>query len=222
MGCFWRGCRAVSPLLPGVLPFAMIAGTTAIQLNMSLFAALSLSWIVFAGASQLAILAMLETQAPGFVVILTALAINLRFSMYSATLAPHLKELGGRKKALFAYLLTDQAFLLSLQQYENKAVQPHAFYLGAATTLWLIWQLGTATGVALGRGLPEIWSLDFAVPLSFLALLVPAIKNKAGLAAALTAGITILWTRHLPLQLGLIAATILGVAAGVFYDRSKP
>jgi len=220
---YWNGVKAATPLMPGILPFALIAGATAAELHLPLVAAYCLSPIIFAGASQLAMLALLEQGAPVFILILTALAINLRFMMYSATLAPYFQNLSLPRKSLFSYLLTDQAFLLSNSELvkPGNAHNGQLFYLGAGTSLWLLWQLGSAAGVLLGQGLPESWALDFAVPLSFLALLVPALKTRPAIAAAATAAVCVLWTRHLPLHLGLIAACLLGVAVGIFAERRK-
>ena len=220
---FWNGAKATSPLMPGILPFALIAGATAAELQLPVFAAYGLSLVIFAGASQLALLALLQHGAPILILILTTLAINLRFAMYSATLAPHLQTMSTARKSLFSYLLTDQAFLLSHPQLvkPGNPERGRSFYLGAALALWLVWQLGSLAGVFLGKGLPDEWALDFAVPLSFLALLVPALKTRPAVAASLTAATAFLWTRHLPLHLGLITAALLGVVVGCLCERRK-
>lgn len=221
---FWQGVRAASPLMPGFFPFAMITGATAMSLNMSVVTAMGLSCIVFAGASQLALMALLENNAPIAVLILTALAINLRFLIYSASMAPRLKNLGTRAKSLFAYLLTDQAFLISAANYDKQeeVSKGHGFYLGAAASIWLVWQIGTLLGIFLGNGLPPSWELDFAVPLSFLALLMPALKTRPAWLAAAVAALTMYWVHDLPLQLGLIVSAFAGILAGFVADGRKP
>ena len=125
-------------------------------------------FIVFAGAAQLAGLQLIGAGAPAIVTILTAWMINLRFTLYSASLAPHFKGQSTRWKALLAYLLTDQAYAVSIIEFENRKDKPgkHWFYFGAAVGLWLTWQVGTALGVFLGTQVPVSWSLDFAILLT--------------------------------------------------------
>lgn len=220
MSDFWQGVKAASPLIPGFLPFALIVGAGAIEVGLPLPMALSMSVIMFAGAAQLTFLALLEQNAPLTIIILTALIINLRFTIYSALISPYFKSMSLARKSLFSYLLSDQACLLSMPTIEQpgQLLRGRRFYLGSALSLWLVWQLGCFTGVLLGQTLPPTWQLDFAVPLSFLALLVPMVKTKPTLAAALVAGISMLWTHQLPLHMGLISATLLGALAGVFCE----
>lgn len=211
--------RAVLPLLPGILPFAMIAGSSAIEAGIDVLPALGMSVFLFAGASQLVMVEMWDREAPALVLLATVLLVNLRFAMYSATLAPHYRKTRFRTKAMSAYVMTDQAALLSLPEYERHGPAARTFYLAGAFTLWTTWQVGTAVGVFLGATLPDSWSLDFAVPLSFLALLIPAINAPPAVAAAITSGALVLLTRFLPLNLGLIAASLAGVAVGMLWER---
>ncbi|MDJ0837786.1 MAG: AzlC family ABC transporter permease [Acidobacteriota bacterium] len=215
----WQGVKAVSPLLPGIFPFGVIAGASAVELGLPTMQALGLSLFVFAGASQLVLVEMWDRQAPALILLATVLVVNLRFTMYSAALAPHFRGMSSRWKSVLAYLLTDQAYLLSIGRYEDKVQGTKWFYMGVALTLWIVWQAGTATGVFLGNTLPDSWSLDFAVPLSFLALLIPSLNSRGALIAAVTAGTLVLLTRLMPFNLGLIAATLAGVAAGMLTER---
>jgi len=220
---YWQGVKAVSPLIPGIFPFAVIAGASAIELGLSSLAAVGLSILVFAGASQLVFIELLALSSPVMVLVATALVVNLRFSMYSAAIAPYFKHLSRGWKAFLAYQLTDQAFLLSLQRFQRdgKPAGDKWYYLGAASTLWIIWQLGSLIGIYLGRALPASWSLDFAVPLSFLALLVPALVSRGTVLAALTSGVVVLFSRHLPYNLGLITAAIAGLTVGMIWERRQ-
>ena len=218
---FWKGARTVSPLLVGILPFAVIAGATAVGLSIPPHMAQAMSLFIFAGASQLVLLDLLDQNAPVLILILTALVVNSRFMMYSISMAPHFKGMGWASKALHSYLLTDQAFLVSIERFngDDPKVLKRWYYLGCAWALFMTWQLGTAIGIFLGASAPEGLHLEFAVPLSFIALIVPAIKNRGTVIAALVAGTTILFTRHLPLNLGLLAATFTGMAAGWYFGK---
>jgi 4-azaleucine resistance transporter AzlC len=214
------GVRDVAPLLLGVVPFGLVAGIAAVEAGLDLGQAVAMSVVVFAGASQLAALELLGRDAPLAIVVLTAAVINLRMLMYSASIAPHFRELSGRWRAGLAYLLTDQAYALSVARYRtDEAVDRRAYYLGAALTLWAVWQVTTVAGVLVGAGVPDAWGLEFAVPLVFLALLVPAMEDRPSVAAGLVGGTLAVAGGGLPLNLGLLVGAAAGVAAGVVAER---
>lgn len=217
---YLSGIRDVLPLLLGVLPFGIVAGVAAIGIGMSKTLAIMTSAIAFAGASQLAAIDLMEKGAPIVIVIATALVVNLRMAMYSASIAPHFAPLSGRWKGFLSYFLTDQGFAVSLTRYDRGIEENNKkwYYLGTATGLMGIWMLGTVIGVTLGSVVPVSWSLDFAVPLTFIALLAPAIKDRATMVSALSAGIVAPVAIALPMQTGIIAASITGVVAGYLFE----
>ena len=217
---FFSGAKAISPLILGVVPFALIAGISAVGAGLSPLEALGMSYIVFAGASQLAAVELIGQNAPVAVIVATALVINLRFSMYSAALAPHFHGLSLSWRGVLAYLMTDQAFAISIASYgKGRKSCKHWYYLGAALTMWCVWQTGTAAGVFLGARIPPSWSLEFAIPLTFLALLFPALKDRPSIGAAIVAGLLALAGHGLPYNLGLFLAAIGGIAAGVMMEE---
>tara|TARA_R110002072_G_scaffold37069_4_gene108828 strand:+ start:1292 stop:1876 length:585 start_codon:yes stop_codon:yes gene_type:complete len=186
---------------------------------------MGLSVFVFAGASQVAALGLIAAGAPAAVVVLTALVINLRMAIYSASLANYLGHLRLRLKAPLAYLLTDQGFLLSAAHYEEaKREQPTPhFYLGASLSMWVTWQISATLGALLGGDLPDLPDLGFAIPLTFLALLVPALRGRPALLAALSAAGVALLGASWPAGLGLVAALVTGVSVGVWAEtRTSP
>jgi 4-azaleucine resistance transporter AzlC len=210
------GVRAALPLVPGIAPFALVAGVTAADAGLGLVEAVGMSVVVFAGASQIAALTLLGENAPLAVVVGTAAIINLRLVMYSATIAPYFRSLSARWKAVAAYVLTDQAFALSVSKYAtDDRIDRLGYYLGISLTLWVVWQAGTAAGVLLGTGVPAAWGLEFAVPLVFLAILVPAVTDRATAAAAAVGGGIALAGASLPFNLGLVVGAVAGVAAGL-------
>lgn len=214
------GIRDGSPLLPGVVPFGVVVGIASVDAGLHLGEAVAMSVVVFAGASQLAVLDLLGSDAPLAIVLLTGTVINLRMLMYSASIAPYLKELSGRLKATLAYVLTDQAYALSIVRYRSeRSVDRVAYYLGVAVTLWVAWQIATVAGFLLGAGIPEAWGLDFAVPLVFLAVLVPAIEDWPGVVAALVGGSVAVVAAGLPLNLGLLVGAVAGIVGGLAADR---
>ncbi|MEX1208587.1 MAG: AzlC family ABC transporter permease [Acidimicrobiia bacterium] len=221
---FLAGVRSILPILLGVFPFGVIAGVAAVEAGLDTLQAIALSPIVFAGASQLATVDLVARDAAPVVIVLTALVINARFGMYSASLAPWLRGAQPAAKGLAAYLLTDQAFAVSVIHFERDQQDlglRTAFFFGAAVPLWVTWQVSSVVGVVIGAGVPPEWSLDFAIPLVFMALLFPAIKDRGTRAAALVAGAAAVVLIGLPLNLGLLAAAALGISAGVLAEVTR-
>ena len=213
---FLAGARATAPVLVGIVPFGLVAGAAAVGVGLSGLQAVGLSAIVFAGASQLAAIDLLGQDAPLAVVVVTALVINLRMVMYSASIAPYFQGVATRWRAGLAYLLTDQAYALSVTRFgDDRPVRRRWYYLGAAAPLWAVWQVCTVVGVVVGARVPESLPLSFAVPLTFLALLVPAITDRASGVAAAVGGAGAAVGVGLPLNLGLIAGALVGVLAGL-------
>lgn len=220
---FRDGLVRVSPLLIGIFPFAVIAGSTAVAAGLTTIESIGFSLIIFAGAAQLAALELIGANAPIFVILITAWIINLRMLIYSAAIAPHFRDLSQRWRGLLAYLLTDQAFVLSAMHYEDRpnSYHKHWYYLGVATALWSTWQLGSVLGIAVGAHVPASWSLDFAIPLTFIALLVPSIRDRGTAGAALGAGIGVALFSWIPLNLGFVLAIFLGVLVATWTERRQ-
>jgi 4-azaleucine resistance transporter AzlC len=217
---FRRGVRDVVPMLVGVTPFAVVSGIAAVEAGLDVSQAVGLSVIVFAGASQLAALELLGQDTPIGIVVVTAVVINLRMLMYSASIAPYLRDVSARVRAGLAYVLTDQAYALSLTAFRSdRPVDRTAYYLGVAVALWAVWQVATVGGIVLGSGVPDAWGLEFAVPLIFLALLVPAIEDRQTGLAAVVGGTVAVAGTGLPLNLGLLVGASGGIAAGLGADR---
>jgi predicted branched-subunit amino acid permease len=152
---------------------------------------------------------------------LTVLVINLRLTLYSASLAPHFRGLPAGWKSLLSYLLTDQAYVATITRFddgETEEPDKRWYYLGVALAIWVTWQAATMLGVFLGAWASEGWALDFVLPLIFIALAVPAIKDRATTAAALSAGGAAVLAAALPLNLGLITAASVGVLGGLFAE----
>jgi len=221
---FWSGVVDIAPILIGVLPFGIIAGVAAVEAGLHTVQAIAVSSIVFAGASQLAAIDLIGRDAAPVLIVLTALVINSRMAIYSAALAPELRGLGRLRTVLAAYLMTDQAFAVSINRYHQSREDldlRFAYYFGAAISLWITWQIATVVGVVVGGGVPPEWSLDFAVPLVFIALIFPAVKDRGTAVAAIAAAIAASSFTSIPLHLGLLAAATVGIGAGVAAERAR-
>lgn len=214
---FLLGTGAILPILVGVVPFGLIAGLAAPRAGLGAAEASGFSVVVFAGAAQLAALDLLGAGAPLVVVVVTALVINLRFAMYSASLAPHLAGQGLARRLLAAYLMTDQAYAVSVVRFgrdELDARGRFAFYLGACVPMWLVWQVCTVVGALGGRVVPAGLPLGFVVALAFLSLLLPAVTDRPTAAAALTAAAVAVAAAGLPANAGMPLAAVTGVGVG--------
>lgn len=218
---FFAGTQAIVPILLGVIPFTLIAGVAAVNAGIAPVQAISMSIIVFAGVAQLAAIDLIDRTAPIAVIILTAIVINLRFMMYSASLAPYLRQLTGPMKWLGAYVLSDEAYAVSVTEFRETSPEERSrewFYFGAAAAFWMAWQVGTIVGVVVGTAIPEGLSLEFAVPLTFMALLFQALTDRHTEVAAVVAGVLGVVAAVLPFNLGLVTAALIGISIGVILD----
>lgn len=198
----------------------MIAGISSVEVGLNFTETMQIGLILFAGAAQLAALQLISEQANAWVIILTAWIINLRFLLYSASLAPHLRSANAKLKPLLAFLITDQAYVVSILEFESKQKRPHKhwYYFGAAALMWLTWLVGIVAGALLGAQVPSAWSLDFAIPLTFIALLVPATKDRPAAAAAVVAGLLAAFLINLPFNLGLPTGVVIGIGVGLLVE----
>ena len=237
---FWDGVRAELPLQLGVVPFGMIFGVLAMAAGIPFGGSLAMSSIIFAGSAQFITTQLYALDTPTLVILLTIFVVNLRHALYSASVAPYLKPLKPAWKWLLAYLLTDEAYAVTILHYQRtdallesapqeknlKETAPiadnrHWFFLGSGFTLWAFWQVSTLIGIYLGAVIPESWSLDFTLALVFIAIVVPALKDRPAWGAAVAAGVVFLFVAQLPLKLGLIVASLAGILVGMLLERRR-
>ena len=228
---FRSGIQAELPILIGVAPFGMIYGALALQAGIPPAAAQAMSAIVFGGSSQIILTQLVRVGTPALVMVLTVAVVNLRHALYGASVAPYIQHLRPAWKLLLSYLLTDEAYIVTIVHYEQTqseteaqprlADQRHWFYLGAGLALWTCWQLSTALGIFLGAAVPGSWGLEFTLPLTFIALVVPNLNSRATVGAAVTAGLAAVLAYSMPYKLGLIAAALIGVLVGLALDHKE-
>ncbi len=219
---FVAGVRAELPILLGVIPFGLIYGVLAIKDgHLPPEAAIAASSIVFAGSSQMIGQQLMGVGTPGIVIVVTTFVVNLRHALYSASVAPYIKHLRPIWKWLLAYLLTDEAYAVAITHYyenDDALTHKHWYYLGAGLALWSTWQLSTIAGVVAGAQVPESWSLDFTLALTFIALVVPRLKDRPSMAAAFSAGIVAVILNPWPYKLGLMLAALTGIVIGMMLE----
>ena len=221
---FWGGVRDESPILLGVVPFGLIFGALAISSGLSAAAAQAMSSIVFAGSAQFIAAQLLGADSSGIVILMVVFVVNLRHALYSASVAPHVRALRPGWKMLLAYLLTDEAYAVMITHYNDKgpAQNRHWYALGAGLTLWTSWQVSTAVGIFIGAQIPRGWPLGFVLPITFIALVVPALRDAASVSTAVIAGALGLLAAGLPYKTGIIAAALVGILVGMLVEgRTK-
>jgi len=210
---FWLGVRALLPMHLGVMPFGVIYGIVALQSGIPPLAAVMMSSVVFAGSAQFLLAQLVGVGAPALLMIGATGLVNLRHLLYSASVAPMLERLPWRWKLLLSYLLTDEAYAAAIPHLLAAPASPFAHWIlfGAGFALWAGWQLATLAGVLLGAGLPADWPLDFALPLTFIAIVVPLLTDRRRIGVALFAGAIAVVLAGLPYKLGLFCAAMGGL-----------
>ncbi|QYO63428.1 AzlC family ABC transporter permease [Leptolyngbya sp. 7M] len=222
---FWAGCRAIIPLVVGAIPFGIIFGTLAASSGLSHAGAMAMSAFVFAGSSQFIALGLLSAGTALPLIILTTFVVNLRHLLYAVSLVPYVRDLPQVWKLPIGFWLTDEAFAVAIARYYQPDPSPykHWFYLGAAFFMYANWQLCTWVGLTVGQWIPNAaaWGLDFAMSVTFIGMIIPYLVNHSMIAAVLVAGLVSLLAHGLPHQLGLMVATIAGIATGALVEQIK-
>ncbi|MBU2994151.1 AzlC family ABC transporter permease [Octadecabacter sp. 1_MG-2023] len=215
---YWTGFRAGVPFVLVVMPFGLLFGVVATEAGFTSLQTMAFSSVVFAGAAQFAALQLMVDNAPMAIVIATALAVNLRMAMYSASLSLWLGDAPLWKRALIAYVNVDQSYAISINKYEDEPqmILPDriAFFFGAVTPVCPLWIVATGLGIWLGDGIPDWMALDFAVPICFLAIIAPMMRTLAHMVAAVTSIVVALVLAGLPFNLGLLVAAVLAMVIG--------
>jgi 4-azaleucine resistance transporter AzlC len=199
----------------------MIYGISALAAGMTPGSAQAMSSVVFAGSAQFVMVQLVRANVPLAVMLATGFVVNLRHALYSASISPYTRRLNLWWKVILSYLLTDEAYAVTIAHYSQPGdiALKHWFFLGAGLTLWSGWQISTAIGIFLGAQIPPEWGLDFALPLTFIALVVPTLKDRPGLLAAATAGLTAIAAASLPYKLGLLTAALVGILVGLWSEK---
>lgn len=219
---------SISDMLPplmGVIPFGLITGVAGVSAGLTIFQTMASSFLLFAGAAQLAAYQLIGVGAPVLIVVLTVAVVNLRYLMYSASIAPYLTHWKTWWKVLGAYILVDQSYALSLTRFQEARLQERwprwVYFIAGSVMTWVVWQVAVLLGAWLGAKVPPSWSLDFAIPLSFMAMVAAVIRDRATAGAALVGGIVAIFGATIPYNLGLILASLLGIMAGAMIERRE-
>jgi predicted branched-subunit amino acid permease len=210
------GLRDGVPIAVAVIPFGAIVGLGAVQAGLDKLQAILMPYLVFAGASQLAAYQLVKVGAPVLVILATTTLINLRFTMYSASLSRYLSGVPRLWRFAIVFFTTDQGFVLAVHRFESRDPPASALgYLAASwLPMWFSWTSSAVAGVLLGKVVPPGWHLDFVVPLVFLSLLAGSLRDRPAVLAASAGGVLAVVLAGLPVNLGMLLGSLAGIAVG--------
>jgi len=219
---FLAGARNTLPLIVGAIPFGIIFGALAINSGLSFGGAMAMSLFVFAGSAQFIAAGLLAAGTGWPVIILTTFVVNLRHVLYSATVAPHLRPLPQHWQIPLAFWLTDETFVVVAERYTRSSAlsYTHWYYLGSAIFMYFNWQFCTFLGLTIGQLLPNAagWGLDFAMPVTFIGMVIPYLKNRPMIATVVVSGLVAVVAYPMPNKMGLMVAALAGIVSGVLVE----
>lgn len=220
---FWQGFLDTTPLWLGAAPFGAIYAVNALAAGLDAQQTLAMSLFVFAGASQFTAAGLFATGAAPWTIIITTAIINARHMLLSASLATFVRGLPAPLKALMGVQLTDESYAVGMRRWLHGNGSA-AYQFGSNVSLYVVWQLSTIGGIALGSQIPDpaAYGLDLIFPLTFIGLLVPLLKTRvSGMVALLAAVLTVAGALLLPGSWYILLAGIVASGIGAFVTRQK-
>jgi predicted branched-subunit amino acid permease len=219
---FHEGLRVFMPMIPGVFAWGLVTGMAMVKIGLTVWQALGMTFLVYAGSAQLAALPLIIAGIPLWVVFVTALTVNLRFVIFSAALAPHFTHLPWYKRLYCGYFNADVTMALFPRRFPPETIGQTegkvSYFTGICYSNWLTWQVGSVLGILLASWIPESWGVGFAGTLALLAITIPLTMNSAALAGVVVAATVSVAASALPYRLGLLVGVISGMAAAMAVD----
>lgn len=219
---FREGFKISAATMPGIFAWGLVSGMAMVKSGLTLWQALAMTFLVFAGSAQLAALPLIAANAPEWVVFVTAMVVNLRFVIFAAALGPHFTHLRWYQRLWYGYFNADMMMAFFPRRFPAESLYQPAgklgFFTGIAYPNWCAWQAGSVAGILLAGQIPQSWGVGFAGTLALLAIMIPLIINSAALAGVVVAGVIAIVTVGLPYRLGLLLAVIIGMIAAMAID----
>tara|TARA_Y100000591_G_C21628774_1_gene591663 strand:- start:141 stop:839 length:699 start_codon:yes stop_codon:yes gene_type:complete len=221
---FLKGIKDTSPLMIPVIPFGIIFGVLAIDLGLTPMITIAMSIIIFGGASQIIFLQLFSGGASSLVILSSVGAVNSRHLLYGTVLSEHLSDLSLTWKIIVSYFLVDQAFAVSNNYFRKNHEDKDKYFhlIGGGFNCWIVWQITTIIGIYLGSIIPDKLGLTFAIPLTFLALLVNDFRKLINVIVIITSGsIATFGFQIIPFKAYVIVAAIVGLSVAFILTRIK-
>ena len=217
---FWEGVIKILPLLVGVAPFGMFIGVISREAGFTAGQNFAGASILYAGASQLVMIDLMSRDVPFWIILLSMSVVNLRMLIFSASLAPYMRDIPLLRRIGLSAMMVDQVYAFSQARFSEEPDMVHkdAFFFGMSLPVVIVWGASAVLGYFVGALIPDSWSITFIVPLMFVAVLVPAVKGPAYLIGALVSALVALLADGLPNNLGMILGTCCGIAVATLVD----
>ncbi len=216
---FRDGVRNMASAGIAIAAWGLVTGVAMVKGGLSVPMALVMTFAVFAGSAQLAVLPLLVVGAPLPIVWATALLVNLRFVIFAAATRSYFSSLPWKQRLFSGYLNGDVGFALFSNRFAGSPERGNpyqwGFFYGGATVNWASWQLASVAGILLGGLAPTDWGLELAAVLALVAVVVPMINRVPALLGVLVTAVLAIATAHVPLKLGLLVSVIAGVLVAV-------
>jgi predicted branched-subunit amino acid permease len=225
---FREAAREMAPLATGIAAWGLMTGVAMVKSGMSVFEALAMTFLVYAGSSQLAAIPLIVAGAPIWVILATGFCVNLRFVVFSLHLRPYLMHLPRWRRMTHGYLTADMTYALFTRRFPQPGVTPEAragqeaYLAGNYFVTWSSWMLPSVAGIALGNLIPTSWGLGFAGVLCLVGILCSLANTPLRLLSALVAGSAAVACYALPLKLNIVVAIAAAVAVGFVLDKWQP
>ncbi|WP_059410596.1 AzlC family ABC transporter permease [Cupriavidus basilensis] len=218
---FVDGARHFAPSLPAVFSWGLVTGVAMSKSVMTVPEAIGMSLLVYAGSAQLAVLPLFAAGLPLWTIWLTAAVVNLRFVIFSAGLQPHFSHLPLWRRTLLGSFNGDLHFVYFMQRYATPGYEPgkEGYFWGMALTNFVMWQVSSIVGIVLASAFPDSWGLALAGTMALIPVMVSTIGSRSTLLAVAVAATLALLCFDLPYRLGLVAAVVGAIAAGMASDE---
>ena len=218
---FIKGILDILPLMIPVVPFGIIYGVIGVEIGFSPMEVFAMSFVIFAGSSQIAFAQLFAAGASPLVMISSVAVINSRHILYGAVLAEYLGKLTLTWKILLSYLMADQAFSVSSVYFKKNVKNKNAHFhmLGSGLTLWSLWQLSTLIGIVLGNIIPAQLGLEFAIPLTFFSLILSELRKLDHVIIILISGICSVLTYNFLFKIYIIFSAIFSLAISIMINK---
>ena len=225
---FREGMRDLLPQSPGIAAWGLMTGVAMVKSGMSVFEAVAMTLLVFAGSSQLAAIPLIVAGAPAWVILATGFCVNLRFVVFSLHLRPYLMHLPLLHRLAHGYLTADLSYVLFTRRFHQpghsaeEKLQQEAYLAGNDFLNWLSWMMASLLGVALAKTIPASWGLGFAGILCLLGIQCSLASSRMRILASAVAGVAAVAAYALPLKLNIVFAIAVAVTLCLTLERLRP
>ena len=224
---FRQGMRDMASAAAGTAAWGLMTGVAMVKSGMSLFEAVLMGVIVFAGSSQLAAVPLILAGAPLWVILATAACVNLRFVVFSAHLRPYLMHQPLWRRLASGYFTADLSYVMFTNRHPHpvppddmEALRAQEAYLaGNCTLTWLSWVVPSLLGIALANAIPLSWGLGFAGILALLGVMCSLASSRLRVVSAGVAGAAAVAAFALPLKLNILVAIAAAVAVCLMLEK---